>query len=131
MRLPILALACAAVASCQSQRAVLLGIDGLGSKGLASAHTPNIDSLRRNGAWTLHARGVMPTSSSPNWASMIMGAGPEQHGVTSNDWKPDQFDIAPVCTGRGGIFPTIFGVLREKRPDAKLACFHEWDGFGR
>jgi len=45
----------------------------------------------REGAWTLHARGVMPTVSSPNWASMIMGAGPEQHGVTSIDWQPYKF----------------------------------------
>ena len=36
---------------------------------------------------SIHARGVIPTVSSPNWASMIMGAGPEQHGITSNDWS--------------------------------------------
>src|SRR5690242_16429214 len=111
MRPLILLLAAAAAAAGQSHRAVVVGIDGLGSKGLAAAQTPNIDGLRRQGAWTLHARGVMPTSSSPNWASMIMGAGPEQHGVTSNEWQPDKFDIAPVCVGRGGIFPTIYGML--------------------
>src|SRR6059036_3684283 len=36
------------------------------------------------GAWTLEARGVMPTLSSPNWESAIGGASPEQHGITSN-----------------------------------------------
>jgi hypothetical protein len=62
---------------------------------------------------------------------MIMGAGPEQHGVTSNDWEPNKFDFPPTVVGSGGIFPTIFGVLREQRPDAKIECFHEWDGFAR
>jgi predicted AlkP superfamily pyrophosphatase or phosphodiesterase len=62
---------------------------------------------------------------------MIMGAGPEQHGVTSNDWQPDKFEIAPVAVGPGGIFPTIFSVLRQQRKGARLACFHDWDGFGR
>jgi predicted AlkP superfamily pyrophosphatase or phosphodiesterase len=110
---------------------VIVGVDGLSPDGIRKAETPVLHRLMSDGASTLHARGVMPTSSSPNWASMIMGAGPEQHGVTSNDWQPDKFDIAPVAVGRGGIFPTIFGVLREQRPGAKLACFHDWDGFGR
>lgn len=110
---------------------VIVGADGLSPDGLLHAKVPNIDRLRRSGAYTYHARGVMPTSSSPNWASMIMGAGPEQHGVTSNDWQPDKFEIPPVCAGSGGIFPTIFGVLRQQRPQAVIGLFHDWDGFAR
>jgi hypothetical protein len=58
----------------------------------------------------------MPTSSSPNWASMIMGAGPEQHGVTSNDWETNKFEIPALEVGPEGMFPTIFGVIRRQRP---------------
>jgi predicted AlkP superfamily pyrophosphatase or phosphodiesterase len=121
--------ACAQVAGVE--HVVIVGVDGLSPDGVRKAETPVLHGLMRDGASTLHARGVMPTSSSPNWASMIMGAGPEQHGVTSNAWQPDKFDIAPVVVGPGGIFPTIFGVLKEQRPGAKLACFHDWDDFGR
>ena len=110
---------------------VVVGVDGLSPDGILHADAPNLKRLREQGAWTFHARGVMPTSSSPNWASMIMGAGPEQHGVTSNEWQPDKFDIAPIATGSGGIFPTIIGVLRDQQPKAILAVFHDWDGFGR
>ena len=113
------------------EHVVIVGVDGLSPDGVRTAKTPVLHALMKEGASTLHARGVMPTSSSPNWASMIMGAGPEQHGVTSNDWQPNKFDIAPVAVGPGGIFPTIFSVLKEQRPQAKLACFHDWDGFGR
>lgn len=87
--------------------------------------------LQRQGAWTMHARGVMPTVSSPNWASMIMGAGPEQHGVTSNEWQPHQFEFPAVFSSGGGRFPTVFGILREQQPKAHIAVFHDWDGFGR
>ena len=59
-----------------------------------------------------------------------MGAGPEQHGVTSNDWRPNKFALAPTAVGSGGIFPTIFSVLREQQPSAVIACFHDWSGFG-
>ena len=110
---------------------VIVGCDGMSPDGVQKADSPVIHRLMREGAHTFHARAVMPTDSSPNWASMIMGAGPEQHGVTSNGWKPDQFDITPIAVGPGGIFPTIFSVIREQRPQAIMAVFHEWDDFAR
>jgi predicted AlkP superfamily pyrophosphatase or phosphodiesterase len=110
---------------------LIIGIDGLGSQGLRHARAPAIRRLMAAGASTLAARAVMPTVSSPNWASMIMGAGPEQHGVTSNDWQPDKFDFPPTVLGTGKIFPTMFGELRAQRPRAPIGVFHDWDGFGR
>jgi len=110
---------------------VVVGVDGLGGEALRKIPTTTFASLIKTGAYTLHARAVLPTVSSPNWASMIMGAGPEQHGVTSNDWKPDKFEIAPVSTGTGRIFPTIFSVVKQQRPEATIGIFHDWDEFGR
>lgn len=109
---------------------VIIGCDGMSPDGIQKAKTPNMDALMQRGAYTMRARAVMPTSSSPNWASMLMGAGPEQHGVTSNDWRPDKFALAPTAVGSGGIFPTIFSVLREQQPSAVIACFHDWGGLG-
>ena len=113
------------------EHVVVIGIDGLAPFGVEAADTPVLDALMQRGAHTMHARAVMPTSSSSNWASMIMGAGPEQHGVTSNDWQPDKYDIAPIAKGPGGIFPTIFSVLREQKPEAHTAVLHHWKDFGR
>ncbi|MBI2431458.1 MAG: alkaline phosphatase [Candidatus Hydrogenedentes bacterium] len=126
----------AACLSAQAQPAsvehvMIIGVDGLGPAGIEGTQSPVLHALMQQGAHTFHARGVMPTSSSPNWASMIMGAGPEQHGVTSNEWEPEKFDIAPSTSGPTGIFPTVFGVLRQQRPTAKLAVVFDWDGFGR
>jgi arylsulfatase A-like enzyme len=113
------------------EHVVVIGVDGLNPNGIRVADTPSFDKLIKGGAHTFHARAVMPTSSSPNWASMIMGAGPEQHGVTSNDWQPYKFEFAPVAVGSGGIFPTVFGVMREQRPGSVIAVFHDWKDFGR
>jgi predicted AlkP superfamily pyrophosphatase or phosphodiesterase len=110
---------------------LVIGCDGFGSVAFKPDNTPVLHRLMREGSYTLHARGVMPTSSSPNWASIIMGAGPEQHGITSNDWETNKFEIAPIAVGSGPMFPTIFGVLREQRPKSYIACVHDWDGFGR
>ena len=57
------------------EHVVIIGVDGMSPKGVEVAKTPHMHQLMREGAYTLHARGVMPTVSSPNWASMIMGAG--------------------------------------------------------
>lgn len=110
---------------------VIVGVDGLGPEGIRRAETPAMDALRARGAWSFEARGVMPTSSSPNWASMIMGAGPEQHGITSNAWELDAFEIAPTVAGPDGRFPTIFAILRQQRPEARIAVIYDWSGFGR
>jgi len=115
----------------QIQHVVVIGCDGFGSLGFLPTNAPILHKLMREGAYTLRARGVLPTVSSPNWASMIMGAGPEQHGITSNDWQPDKFDISPVAVGASGRFPTIFGVLRDQNSKAHIACIHDWEGFGR
>src|SRR6185369_165670 len=97
-------------AAVPAEHVLIIGCDGFGSVGFTSSNTPALHKLMREGSYTLHARGVMPTSSSPNWASIIMGAGPEQHGVTSNDWETNKFEITPTATGMGVMFPTIFGV---------------------
>lgn len=110
---------------------IVIGIDGLSPDGILHSPTPNIDFLMDNGAYTFHARAVLPTSSSPNWASMIMGAGPEQHGITSNSWERDEHILTPATTGDDEIFPTIFGVIRNNMPHAEIGAIYHWEGFGR
>jgi predicted AlkP superfamily pyrophosphatase or phosphodiesterase len=131
--LVVAAALCAAGADAQphARRVVVIGYDGLSARGLQGAQTPHISALVSSGAWTMHARAVLPTVSSPNWASMIMGAGPAQHGVTSNEWKPDQHEIEPFCKGPSGIFPTMFLLLRQQRPASDIAIFHHWEDFAR
>ncbi|MBK9168411.1 MAG: alkaline phosphatase [Bryobacterales bacterium] len=133
MRTLILLALSAALLSAQPRpdHVVIIGVDGLSPDGILMALTPQLDEFRKSGAWSFRARGVMPTVSSPNWASMIMGAGPEQHGITSNAWEVDTFEFTPQCTGLDGRFPTIFGILRQQRPDSRIGVFHEWGGFGR
>lgn len=84
-----------------AERVVIIGVDGLSPNGIRRSETPNIRKIMAAGAHTFHARAVMPTSSSPNWASMIMGAGPEQHGITSNDWETTILLITADHGGKG------------------------------
>lgn len=122
-------------AASKPARVVLIGIDGLGSAGVNAAlkagRAPNLEKLIARGSWSPAGRGVIPTVSSPNWASILMGAGPERHGITSNEWERNKIEIPPSCVGPDEIFPTIVGVMRQQMPKAKIAVIHDWDGFAR
>jgi len=127
---------CAAVAAQPGEagrggRVIIVGVDGLSVDGVSTAHAPRLRELMARAAWTLEARGVMPTLSSPNWASAINGAGPEQHGITSNGWFRRMVEIQPACRAEDGTFPTIFGVLRAESPASRIAVFHDWPGFSK
>jgi predicted AlkP superfamily pyrophosphatase or phosphodiesterase len=109
---------------------VVIGIDGLSVDGLARAVTPHLDRLMAGGATSLSARVVLPSYSAPNWASMLAGAGPEAHGVTSNEWRVDRRDLEPVASGPRGFFPTVLDVIRARHPGACLAMIYHWEGIG-
>ncbi len=113
------------------EHVIVIGFDGLSPDGLQNSKTPTFDRLIREGSSTMHARAVLPTSSSPNWASMIMGAGPEQHGITSNAWEKDNFVLPTVTQYDDFLFPTIFHLIDAQIPDAQIGAIYHWGGFGR
>jgi len=106
---------------------ILIGIDGMGAQAFQAARTPNLKRLARQGALSLKARSVMPTVSSPSWGSILTGAGPEQHGMTSNSWLVDRTHIVPTDKDEDGFFPSIFTVIRRQMPGAETAVFYDWD----
>jgi membrane-anchored protein YejM (alkaline phosphatase superfamily) len=108
---------------------IVIGIDGLSVDGVMKAKTPRLHELISRSAWTMEARAVMPTLSSPNWTSMITGAGVEQHGITSNGHLRKMMEFEPVQRNAAGIFPTVFEALRKQKPSSRIAVFHDWPGF--
>ncbi len=131
----VLALVCRSTGSAdpllpwQGPRVIVIGVDGLSVDAVTAARMLRLRALMDRSAWTLEARGVIPTLSSPNWASAINGASPAQHGITSNGWLRHMVEFQPVCRAADGKFPTIFGVLRAAYPNRKIAVFHDWGGF--
>ena len=130
----VLVLGCAAMSARQFEeapeaRVIVIGVDGLSIDGVVTAGGPALRELMARGAWSLEARGVMPTLSSPNWMSMITASGPEQHGITSNGYLKRMQEIEPACRDAAGGFPNIFGALRAQRPSSRIAIFHDWLGF--
>lgn len=136
MQKPIYSLFLALIAVClfsipcnakgKAKHVVLIGLDGWGAYSVLKAEIPHIKQLMANGSYTLEKRSALPSSSAINWASMFMGAGPELHGYTQ--WGSKTPELPSRALNEHGIFPTIFQLLRDARPEAEIGCLYEWDG---
>ncbi|MGJ1386657.1 alkaline phosphatase [Sphingobacterium spiritivorum] len=133
-KLFLCAVICLSVITLQAQikkakHIVVIGCDGLGAYALPKADMPNVKSVMASGAWSLHARSVLPSSSAVNWASMLMGTGPTQHGFT--EWGSQKPEIPSVYTTSAyKQFPSIFSVIRDQKPKAVTAAIYSWPGIG-
>lgn len=103
---------------------VMVGFDGLAGNTVEAAEMPTLKALMDQGAWTLQARSILPSSSACNWATMYMGVGPEMHGY--NTWGSRKPDFPSVTLGPNGIFPTFMTVLREQFPEMNICSLYEW-----
>lgn len=112
----------------QAKHIILIGCDGFGAYALPEADMPNLKKLMETGAWTLKARSVLPSSSAVNWASMLMGAGPTLHGYT--EWGSKTPEIPSIYTTRYKLFPSIFSIIRDQRPNEYTAAVYSWPGIG-
>ncbi len=108
---------------------IIFGVDGLSPLGIEATATPNIDRMIAEGAYSENAAAVIPTVSSPNWASLLTGATPEDHGIFNNGW--DLFGAKPSYKGTRGRFPTLFGELRDRVPGIHMASFLDWGDFAK
>lgn len=108
------------------KRVVIIGLDGLSVEGFQESKHPNIDKLLNDGLLSLNTRCVSPSITLPNWTSHFTSSGPEQHGVMSNDWNLDNFQLPPLDYDKSGYFPSIFKILKDEIPHAKTAFYYNW-----
>lgn len=109
-----------------AQHVILVGFDGWGAYSVPRADMPNVKKLMSDGSYTLKKRSVLPSSSAVNWASMFMGAGPELHGYTT--WGSQKPELPSRVVTHYGIFPSVFGLLRDAQPESKIGYVYEWGG---
>lgn len=109
-----------------AQRVVVIGLDGFSAEGFNKIPHPNIDKLFLKGLISINTRPVMPSVTLPNWTSHLSGAGPEEHGVTSNSWTVGKHELQAIDTDKEGYFPSIFKVLKEAKPETKTAFYYNW-----
>lgn len=96
------------------EQVVLFVIDGLRPDALHQAHTPHIDRLIAQGAYSRQAQAVTPSISLPCHLSMFCAVPPERHGILGNIWKPQ---ASPL--------PSLFEVVHQA--GLGTAAFYTWE----
>ncbi|MDR0418828.1 MAG: alkaline phosphatase [Prevotellaceae bacterium] len=112
------------------EHVILIGADGVSAEVIRECKEsfPNIQKMVKEGTSTLEMRTVLPSHSAANWKSILAGASPELHGFTTCcDSLPD---LLPRTLNQYGTFPGIFGLVRDKYPQAELGCIYSWRGIG-
>ena len=111
-----------------AKHVVWIGADGFGAHYVKWDELPTMKKMKNNGAWTLHMRSVLPSSSAINWETMMVGVHSEAHGYRA--WNSKKPDIEPTYVGPNGRFPDIFRVLKDNIPGCTTAVVYSWDGIG-
>jgi Uncharacterized proteins of the AP superfamily len=107
----------------EKKHVFLIGLDGWGSYSFENENfkMPAIKELIDNGSYTLQVLNVMPSRSLPNWSSMLMGTTPNITGYRTNNPSKAVSKVVDIY----GLFPSIFTLLKEQRPECKIAFFYE------
>ena len=103
----------------KAKRVVLFGIDG-GGTFFAQANTPNMDRIFAGGAVSRKTLTEMPTISAECWGAMLHGVECLWHGLTNSIVGTQPYPV-------DSVYPSVFRVIREAAPEAKLASFCDWD----
>jgi len=98
-------------------RVLILSIDGFRPDAIELTPMRNLQALMTEGAYSLVAQTIFPSSTLPSHSSMLTGLCPDKHGVDWNDYLPkrgyangtDIFDLAHA----GGLY-TVMVVGKEK-----------------
>ena len=89
-------------------------VDGMRPDGLRLAHTPFMDEVLDQGAYTFHARSVMPTTTLPCHTSLFFSIPTDIHGIRENVWQTLPTPI-----------PGLFDVIHQQGLTA--AAFYNWE----
>ena len=101
------------------KRVVLIGVDGAGAF-FRDTDTPCIDEIFENGAISYNVLTSNPTISAQCWGSMLHGVTPGAHRLTNAI-------VGERAYPADSPYPSVFRVIRENNPDAKLASFTNWN----
>ena len=100
-------------------RVCIFGVDG-GGAWINADYMPNVQRIFNGGATTNTCQVSLPSVSTPGWTSILHGTSPDIHGRTNNYMGTKE--PFPVDSP----YPSVFRVLREADPNAKMAAFSYW-----
>ncbi|WP_368486740.1 alkaline phosphatase [Spiroplasma sp. DGKH1] len=103
---------------------VMLAIDGLAAYALQKATIPNIRYMMNHGAYKLDVRSELPNSSAGNWATILLGTGPENHGIVDQPLTNIHHSVY-IDEAKLAKQTSIFGLIHQSNLDTGWLATHE------
>lgn len=120
-----------ATASAADRTVVMVLFDGFAPAMADATKTPNLDIIKKEGAWSRHLVPVYPTMSLPNHTSFATGCWPSHHGIVQNKFfDPDRgvpYDENGDAGWLSGCEPAWQAAERQGVPAAALNFANRWD----
>ena len=110
----------AACSRTQTNKVLVIGLDGIRPDVLAEVSTPNIDALIAEGFFVADVQSKAQTISGPGWSSMLTGVWPEKHLVTNNDFTGNAY----------ASYPDLLTRLELERPELQTFAVLDWPPLG-
>jgi phosphonoacetate hydrolase len=103
-----------------SQRTVVIMVDGFGLDYLSASKMPVLDEWKRNGLFK-PVKGLMPSVTNINNASICCGVWPETHGITGNTYFDEQRGVEEYTESPDLLLaPTLFERAARKGVNSAL-----------
>ena len=107
----------------QEKKVIFIILDGIPAAELEKARTPNLDEIAKTGGYARAFTGgekdgpsQTPTISAVGYNSLLTGTWANKHNVWGNDIVDPDYS-----------YWTVFRLMREAKPGAKLAIFSTWE----
>lgn len=119
----------AQVASAAERTVVVVMFDGFAPAMADATDTPNLDRIKREGAWSRHLIPEFPSLSMVNHTTFETGCHPSRHGIMSNifyDPKKGRYDENPDADWRTGCETMWEAAERQGVKSAVFNFINRW-----
>ncbi len=104
------------ILSQNTQKVLLIGVDGCRPDALSAANTPNMDALINNSVFSPDALNSDITISGPGWSAILCGIWSDKHLVTGNDFSVNDYLN----------YPPVFKHIEEYNDNLNTASICHW-----
>lgn len=100
----------------KTRKVLIIGIDGCLWPVFSSTNSPNIQNLINTGYFSSNTLNELPTSSGPNWTTILNGTVVNKHQVTDNSFSGNAI----------ATYPSFFNAIKANQPAKRSVSFVSW-----
>lgn len=102
----------AGLATAQTRKILVIGVDGIINTALDYATTPGVDQLVAGASYSMNGYGGVPAYATTGWATLLTGVPADKHGATADQ---------SFAGNRFQTYPSVVSRIKAANPALKVA----------